>query len=134
MISYLRRFDSLQFCDANTGLSMVGQLRNGGKTRPETKGVYKCHLMDTRVGVKNEVLTAEEGNSGEGQFGNDGGYALASFPLRARQAVAMSGAFELAETTQIRRAPAARTSSMLARLMPPMANQGMETFVAAQRT
>ena len=43
----------------------------------------------------------------------------------SRQAFAMSGAFRMAETTQMRFAPAAKTSSRVSKLIPPMANHGM---------
>src|SRR5205807_6171655 len=47
---------------------------------------------------------------------------------------AMSSEFRMAETTQIRVAPAASTSSRVRRFIPPMANQGIFTLSAAQRT
>src|SRR5579872_2039510 len=59
---------------------------------------------------------------------------LKMFARNSRQACAMSGAFKMADTTQIPCAPAANTSPRFSRLMPPMANQGMVTFAAAQRT
>jgi hypothetical protein len=59
---------------------------------------------------------------------------LKMFERNSRQACAMSGAFRMADTTQIRCAPAANTSSRLCRLMPPLANHGMVTFAAAPRT
>ena len=40
----------------------------------------------------------------------------------------------MAETTQTRFAPAARTSPRVCKFTPPMANHGMVTFSAAQRT
>ena len=52
----------------------------------------------------------------------------------ATQAPATSGALRMAETTQTRFAPAASTSPRFSRWMPPMANHGMVTLVAAQRT
>src|ERR1051326_453876 len=54
--------------------------------------------------------------------------------LNLRQASATSWEFSMAETTQIRCAPAARTSLTFSRLIPPIANQGIFTFAAAQRT
>ena len=50
------------------------------------------------------------------------------------QALATSGAFKIADTTQILRAPAASTSSRFCKLIPPMANHGTVTLCAAQRT
>ena len=40
----------------------------------------------------------------------------------------------MAETTQIRAAPASRIASNLSKLIPPIANQGIATCFAAQRT
>jgi hypothetical protein len=57
-----------------------------------------------------------------------------SLRRNSAQAWAMFGALRMAETTQMRFVPAARTSSMFPRWMPPMANQGMFTFADAQRT
>src|SRR5687767_481349 len=54
--------------------------------------------------------------------------------LNLRQASAMSDAFRIAETTQTRVAPASRTASRVWRLIPPMANHGISTIAAAQRT
>ena len=52
----------------------------------------------------------------------------------SEQALATLVAFKIADTTQIRVAPAASTSSSVCKLIPPMANQGMFTFATAQRT
>ena len=49
-------------------------------------------------------------------------------------AFATSGALRMADTTQILFAPAANTASRVCKLIPPMANHGMLTFAAAQRT
>lgn len=54
--------------------------------------------------------------------------------LNLRQVAAMSSELRMAETTQTRCAPAARTSAMLLKFMPPIANQGIITFAAAHRT
>src|SRR5258708_4339774 len=54
--------------------------------------------------------------------------------LNFRHSAAMSSAFRIAETTQTRRAPARSTASKLPKLIPPIANQGISTFAAAQRT
>src|SRR4051794_34491932 len=54
--------------------------------------------------------------------------------LNFLHSAAILSVFRMAETTQMRRAPAARTSSSVWRLMPPMANHGAITFCAAQRT
>src|SRR5690349_20089361 len=54
--------------------------------------------------------------------------------LNPLQADSTSGALRIAETTQMRRAPAASTSWTLPRWIPPMANQGLDTCAAAQRT
>ena len=54
--------------------------------------------------------------------------------LNFRQVAAISFELSIAETTQIRRAPAAITSSIFCKLMPPIANQGIWMLVAAQRT
>ena len=54
--------------------------------------------------------------------------------LNLRQTAARSSSFKMADTTQMRCAPAARTSSRFAKVMPPMGNHGMRTFAAAQRT
>src|SRR3954447_9702966 len=53
---------------------------------------------------------------------------------KLRQAPATSSAFRMADTTQMRRAPAANTSFVFTKLIPPIANQGMLTLAAAQRT
>jgi hypothetical protein len=42
--------------------------------------------------------------------------------------------FKIADMTHMRLAPAAKTSSSVRKLMPPMANHGMFTLAAAQRT
>src|ERR1039457_3057388 len=55
----------------------------------------------------------------------------------SEHALITSVAFRIADTTQMRFAPAAKTSSSLRKLMPPMANHGMFTPLcgaAAQRT
>src|SRR5262245_54671400 len=57
-----------------------------------------------------------------------------NFSRNLRQAAATSSWFRMAETTQMRRAPAASTSSRLAIVIPPIANQGMSRLAAAQRT
>lgn len=57
-----------------------------------------------------------------------------SFFRNSAHAFAASGAFRMAETTQIRFAPAASTASRVWRLMPPMANHGTVACAAAQRT
>ena len=44
--------------------------------------------------------------------------------MNLRQAAARSSAHRMADTTQMRCAPAASTSSRLSRVIPPMANQG----------
>jgi len=54
--------------------------------------------------------------------------------LKRRQASVRSGASRIADTTQMRRAPAALTASRFARLIPPIANHGIVTLAAAQRT
>src|SRR4051812_41395400 len=53
---------------------------------------------------------------------------------KSAQAFATSGAFKIADTTQILVAPAAITSLMFCKLIPPMANHGTFTLSAAQRT
>ncbi len=72
--------------------------------------------------------------SPSGQAGNPALQAGGRRQANSRQAAATSGAFRMADTTQMRCAPAARTSSRFVRLMPPMANHGMLTCAAAQRT
>lgn len=52
----------------------------------------------------------------------------------SRQAAATSGAFRMADTTQMRVAPAASTESKLPRWRPPIANQGTARWSAAHRT
>src|ERR1039458_7490932 len=47
--------------------------------------------------------------------------------LNSKHAFATSGAFRIADTTQTRFAPAAKTSSSVCKLMPPMANHGRFT-------
>jgi len=47
------------------------------------------------------------------------------------QAFITSVAFRIADTTPMRFAPAAKTSSSVRKFMPPMANHGMVTFAAA---
>ena len=56
------------------------------------------------------------------------------FSRNFAQVLAISFALRMAETTQMRCAPAARTSPRFSRLMPPIANHGTVTFAAAQRT
>ena len=54
--------------------------------------------------------------------------------LNLRHVETISSELRMAETTQMRFAPAVRMSRMLSKLMPPIANQGTVTFAAAQRT
>ena len=68
------------------------------------------------------------------------GWALPNLPDQVNrcrnfaQAPATSGELRMADTTQMRVAPAARTESRFWSVMPPIANQGMEMFDAAQVT
>src|ERR1035437_9136927 len=62
------------------------------------------------------------------------GRAGGSRSLNRRQAVAKASSFRMADTTQMRWAPAASTSSRLLKLIPPIANHGIRMFAAAQRT
>src|SRR6185369_15761069 len=61
-------------------------------------------------------------------------YPAFSACLKLSQALVRSGTLRIAETTQMRRAPAANTSGRLPKWMPPIANQGTRMFALAQRT
>ncbi len=57
-----------------------------------------------------------------------------SLRRNSAHAFVTSGVLRMADTTQIRFAPAAKTSFRFFKLMPPIANHGTVTFAAAQRT